>query len=66
MRVILCGVRDYVNPRYLALARKHGFSLHTIEGDIEDLSKLLEGETIIIQGQQYLVMKDGFKLVQKK
>ncbi|MGY2131087.1 hypothetical protein ACW9KT_02580 [Hymenobacter sp. HD11105] len=65
VRVILCGVRDYVNPRYLALARKHGFSLHTIEGDIEDLSKLLEGETIIIQGQQYLVTKDGFKLVQK-
>ena len=65
VRIILCGVRDYVNPRYLALARQHGFSLHTIEGDIEDLSKLLEGETIVIQGQQYLVTKDGFKLVQK-
>ncbi|WP_261990239.1 hypothetical protein [Hymenobacter sp. BT188] len=42
MRIILSGVHAYVNPRYLALARKHGFSLHTIEGDIEDLSKLLE------------------------
>lgn len=65
VRIILCGVRDYINPRYLALARKHGFTLHTIEGDIEDLSKLLEGETITIQGQQYQVTKDGFKLVQK-
>ncbi|AHJ99466.1 hypothetical protein [Hymenobacter swuensis] len=65
VRIILCGVRDYINPKYLALARKHGFSLHTIEGDIMDLSKLLEGETITIQGQQYQVTKDGFKLVQK-
>ncbi|GAA3998081.1 hypothetical protein GCM10022408_06020 [Hymenobacter fastidiosus] len=65
VRIILCGVRDYINPRYLALARKHGFSLHTIEGDIEDLSKLLEGEIITIQGQQYQVTGDGFKLVQK-
>ncbi|WBA40811.1 hypothetical protein [Hymenobacter canadensis] len=65
VRIILCGVRDYINPKYLALARKHGFSLHTIEGDIENLSKLLEGETITIQGQQYQVTKDGFKLVQK-
>ncbi|UOR04884.1 hypothetical protein MUN82_18310 [Hymenobacter aerilatus] len=46
-------------------ARQHGFTLHTIEGDIENLSKLLEGETITIQGQQYQVTKDGFKLVQK-
>lgn len=65
VRIILCGVRDYINPKYLALARKHGFSLHTIEGDIENLSKLLEGETITIQGQLYQVTKDGFKLVQK-
>jgi hypothetical protein len=58
-------VRDYINPKYLALARQYGFSLYTIEGDIENLRKLLKGETIIIQGQQYLVTKDGFKLVQK-
>ena len=65
VRIILCGVHDYINPKYLALARRHGFSLHTIETDITDLSKLLEGETILLQGQQYLVTKDGFKLVQK-
>ncbi|MCA8833398.1 hypothetical protein [Hymenobacter pini] len=65
VRIILCGVHDYINPKYLALARKHGFSLHTIEADLLDLSKLLEGETITIQGQQYQVTKDGFKLVRK-
>ncbi|GAA3919438.1 hypothetical protein [Hymenobacter algoricola] len=65
VRIILCGVRDYINPRYLALARQHGFTLHTIEGDIKDLSKLVEGQIITIQGQQYEVTKDGFKLVQK-
>jgi len=65
VRIILCGVHDYINPKYLALGRKHGFSLHTIEADLMDLSKLLEGETITIQGQQYQVTKDGFRLVQK-
>ncbi|UOG75254.1 hypothetical protein MTX78_01340 [Hymenobacter tibetensis] len=55
----------YIKSKYLALARMHGFTLHTIEGDIVNLSKLLEGETITIQGQQYQVTKDGFKLVQK-
>jgi hypothetical protein len=65
VRIILCGVRDYINPRYLALARQHGFTLHTIEGDIQDLSKLLEGQVITIQGQQYEVTKQGFKLVRK-
>ncbi|MBF9219650.1 hypothetical protein [Hymenobacter ruricola] len=65
VRIILCGVHDYINPKYLALARQHGFSIHTIEGDLMDLSKVLEGETITLQGQQYLVTKDGFKLVQK-
>lgn len=65
VRIILCGVHDYINPKYLALARRHGFSLHTIEADIQDLSKLLEGETITIQGQLYRVTRDGFKLIQK-
>ncbi|MBG8554592.1 hypothetical protein [Hymenobacter guriensis] len=65
VRIILCGVHDYINPRYLALARKHGFSLHTIESDLLDLSKLLEGETITIQGQLYQITRDGFKLVRK-
>lgn len=59
------GLPDYNKLNYLVLGHQQGFFLHTIEGDIEDLSKLLEGETIIIQGQQYLVTKDGFKLVQK-
>ena len=65
VKIILCGVHDYINPRYLALARRHGFSLHTLEGDIQDLSQLVEGETITIQGQQYQVTRDGFKLISK-
>ena len=65
VRIILCGVRDYINPRYLTLARQHGFTLHTLEGDIENLSKLLEGQVITIQGQQYEVTRNGFKLVRK-
>jgi hypothetical protein len=65
VRIILCGVHGYINPKYLVLTRKHGFSLHTIEADLLDPSQLLEGETITIKGQQYQVTKDVFKLVRK-
>ncbi|MBF9141811.1 hypothetical protein [Hymenobacter properus] len=63
VRIILCGAYGYVNPRYLALARTRGYTLHTLEGDITSLSTLLEGQTISIMGAQYLVTKDGFKLI---
>ncbi|GAA4348971.1 hypothetical protein GCM10023185_05390 [Hymenobacter saemangeumensis] len=63
VRIILCGAGSLVNPRYLSLARKHGFSLHTLESDLLNLSAVLEGETITIQGAQYLLTKDGFKLI---
>jgi hypothetical protein len=63
VRIILCGATGFVNPKYLTLARKHGFTLHTLETDITNLSGVLEGQTVTIQGAQYLLTKDGFKLV---
>jgi hypothetical protein len=63
LHIILCGASRYINPRYLALARAKGFTLHTLEHDLTTLSTLLEGTTITILNVQYLVTKDGFKPV---
>ena len=63
VRVILCGATAFVNPKYLALAREYGYTLHTLENDITNLSTLLAGQTVNIMGLQYLVTEEGFKLV---
>lgn len=65
VRIVLCGAHRFVNTRYLSLARRHGFTLHTLEGDLTNLSALLEGQTVTIQGLEYLVTRDGFRLVKK-
>ena len=62
---IHCGATRFINPKYLSLARKYGLTLHTLETDITNLSTVLEGETITIQGTQHLVTKDGFKPIRK-
>jgi hypothetical protein len=63
VRIVLCGATGFINPKYLTLARHYGVTLHTLETDLTTLSTMLEGETINIQGAQYLVTKDGFRLV---
>ncbi|KAA9333266.1 hypothetical protein F0P96_09825 [Hymenobacter busanensis] len=63
LKLILCGTTGGINPKYLALAREYGFSLHTMESDILDLQALHEGETIELEGEKYLVTKHGFKRV---
>ncbi|WP_421874445.1 hypothetical protein [Marinoscillum sp.] len=39
LRIILCHTDKGINTDYLTLARKYGFTLHTLDTDIEDLSK---------------------------
>lgn len=58
VRVVLCGARGGVNPKYLDMARATGGSVHVIEKDILDLALMMEGEEIEIQGQTY-TLKDG-------
>lgn len=58
VKIVLCGVKDYINTEYLDLAYKTGGSVHTIEEDIKDLKKIKEGASLVIGGQLYF-MKDG-------
>lgn len=60
MKIILCGTGWGVNTEYLDLARKTGGSIHTIEKDINDLTKLHEGETIELNHVTYKILKGKF------
>ncbi|WP_201982828.1 hypothetical protein [Hymenobacter rubidus] len=63
VNIILCGATTFINPNYLSLAREYGFSLHTVEADITNLSTKLAGQTITLNGAQYLITKQGFQLI---
>jgi hypothetical protein len=63
VKVVLCGVYDKIHPDYLNIARKTGGSLHLIEQDIYELSKMKEGEVIEIKGTKYRIVDGLFKIV---
>lgn len=58
VRVVLCGTQLFANTQYLNLARKTGGSVHSIEQDLIDLSKLVEGKTFLFNRQMY-IFKNG-------
>lgn len=58
VRVVLCGTQLFANPHYLNLARKTGGSVHSMEQDLVDLSKLVEGKTFLFNRQMY-IFKNG-------
>lgn len=58
VRVVLCGTHFGVNRQYLELARKTGGSIHTMEQDLYDLSKIAEGKTFVI-GKQAFIIREG-------
>lgn len=60
IRVILCGVEDFINPQYLNLVKMSNGSLHTIEADLTTLMKLKEGQEIIIDEKTYKIQKGKF------
>jgi hypothetical protein len=66
VKVVLCGVYDKVNPDYLNIARKTGGSLHLIEQDIYELSKMKEGEVIEIKGTKYRIVDGLFKIMDER
>ena len=56
LKIILCHTEKGLNTQYLDLARKYGFSLHTLQTDILDLQK----EMIRIEGISYKREPSGF------
>lgn len=57
VRVIVCGgyysKRKAINPQYLRIARKTKGSVHTMEEDITNLSDLVNGGIVKINGESY-------------
>lgn len=49
MRIILCQTDKGINTKYLDLARRYGFTLHTLKTDIRDLQK----NELFIEGHSY-------------
>lgn len=58
VRVIVCGTQLFTNLQYLNIAYKTGGSIHSMEQDLNDLSKLVEGKTFTFNRQLY-VFKNG-------
>ncbi len=63
VRLVLCGATGGPNPKYLALARERGYSLHTLGTDLTSLSALHVGQVITVEGVRYEVTKEGFRQV---
>jgi len=61
----VCGGESGINPQYLDLARTTGGSVHTIENDITDLSKLNEGQQVNIGSFTYRIQGGKFVSVSK-
>ena len=65
MKIILCGTYAGINVKYMNMIRKNHGSLHTIEQDIFNLSQMREGESIEINGIDYILEEGGFKKIRK-
>jgi hypothetical protein len=64
VRIILCGSETdggiNINSDYLTLAAETGGSIHTIEGDIMNISLTKEDETITVCGHKYIRKNGAF------
>lgn len=62
IHIILCGTADGVNTQYLEIARRTGGSVHTIEQDIVNLSKMNDGESFYVGKQKFMLKDEKFVL----
>lgn len=60
VHIILCGAQYGINVHYLNIARATGGSVHTMEEDLENLSSLKEGETVIFKKKKFILSKGLF------
>lgn len=60
IRIILCGSQNGINPDYIEIAYKTNGSLHTIEEDIMNLGKMVDGGSITLRGIKYLYSNGKF------
>lgn len=63
VRVIVCGSELGPHPDYVTIAVQTGGSLHYMQEDIGDLSKLKKGEKLSIKGRTYQMVNGKAVLV---
>lgn len=60
VKIIICGVDQVINTSYLDIALATGGSIHTMEEDITDLTKIGEGKKLKIGDLQFLLRGGRF------
>ena len=60
LKLVLCGTEYGINTEYLDLARKYKFSIHTLTSDIDDLMKIHNGESVVLDGINYQIINHRF------
>ncbi len=60
VHIILCGVKDIIQPDYLTIAWRTGGSVHFGEQDINDFTRYKEGDSINLLEQDYTIRKGRF------
>jgi hypothetical protein len=61
VHIIVCGVTNVMNTNYLDIAYATGGSVHTMEEDLEQLSKISEGKQVKIGALKFLLQGGRFK-----
>ena len=60
VRIIVCGVEDSFNTKYLEIAYATGGTIHTMEDDLKNLASMKDGTTFKIGKIKYKVAKGKF------
>lgn len=60
VKIIVCGVNRMINTSYLDIAYATGGSIHTMEDDIIDMTKIGEGKVLKIGGLKFLLRSGRF------
>ena len=65
VHVLLCAAPSKIRTEYLNVAKQTGGQIY-LNGEIIDLSKIVDGETVVIQGFNYVFNGRKFRLVEMK
>jgi hypothetical protein len=60
VRIIVCGVEDTFNTKYLEIAYATGGTIHTMEDDLKNLASMRDGTTFKIGKIKYKIAKGKF------
>lgn len=60
VKIVICGIDRMINTSYLQIALETGGSIHTMEEDIVDLTKIGEGKTLKIGNYKFLLRGGRF------